>query len=296
MSIVPDRLATDARAALAALQADTNVRVRSLQLYHKEVFGQFRKQLQALFLANSVTPRPTEDVDGTAIPARPPFWNSSRQAAAEAADSFDDVSDALYDEDVNLMEDGLDEAMVDGHTRELWLLTEGGLDGARYAPSLPNRARRVTLLLIAGVLALNWQQRRATWRDTSRQQVRQWLNASVTGGLTLDETLQGYDRLTTQLSQRVGQLYDDERVRAYGTGADIALQAARRDGEIAEVWVTRQDKLVCPICEALHGTVTPLQPITDSHPACRCVKVPVPANLRDNPVEFTDFLQSLGIQ
>jgi hypothetical protein len=117
----------------------------------------------------------------------------------------------------------------------------------------------------------------------------------VAGGRTLDDTLLGVDGAFATFNGRVAGLVGNELHRAAAAGADIALTAARRDHDIIEVWVTTGDHLVCPICEALHLTVTRKQPVTDSHPGCRCWKVPIPANYQPNSLSYAAFLSSLGV-
>ena len=118
------------------------------------------------------------------------------------------------------------------------------------------------------------------------------MHASIVGGHSLDDTLAGLNRITDSFTGRVQGLVENEMVRAFDTGGDIALQAVGDDHAVTEVWVTRADRLVCGICAPRHMKVTALQPITDSHPGCRCRKVPVPDDFTYTDVDYDDLFDS----
>lgn len=290
MADVPEPLSDGAREALKVLEQYTQTELADLDEWHKDLFREYRDELELYFMQYSES----RGLDEEGRP-RPAVWGFGAVQARVGdllTQSFAELSDALYNEDVAAMDDGLDDAMVEGSQRELWLLATGGVDIDPYRDALPSRKHDRSLLLLGlGVLGMNWMARRARWRDDSVGRVSQWVRASVAGGRTLSDTLQGYDNLTEQFTGRVKGLYADELKRSFDVGVDVTLTAARKDHAIAEIWLTRDDRLVCPICAALHKKVTPLQPITDSHPGCRCEKVPVPENYRKTDVGYDDLFK-----
>lgn len=251
----PPLLVRDARTALDAMERRTQQYATDLAAVHVSLFGEFRQRVQQQFSGNSI------QLDDTRR------WSQFPGVATQLTDDYDLLQDALYDQDLDLMDEGIDDAMVDGELRELWLLAESGLS-VQELDRLPSRRHRLALFLALGVLGVNWQSRRATWRQDSKDRMRRWVRATVVSGGTLDDTLLGYDRMTASFTGRVTGLYGDERARSYGVGRDWAMAQAQRLWPVSEVWITRLDKLVCPICLALHGVITPLQPVTDSHPRC----------------------------
>lgn len=281
--------------ALAALEQYAQTSLADLDEWHVEMFRAYRDELEEYFRRYSQPGRrPPEDRDPKKLP--PDVWAMAAvqdRVPGELAASFAELSEALYIEDVEAIGDWLDDAMVEGHQRELWLLAMSGMDIDPYLDSLPaEEDDRSELLLVLGVLGVGWLARRAFWRDDVTQRMTQWVNASVVGGLTLEETLAGFDRVSGSFTDRVQELVRNELVRAHDIGMDLALTAAQKDHEIAEVWVTRADRLVCLVCAPRHMRVTPLQPITDSHPGCRCRKVPVPKDFEYTDVAYDELFET----
>lgn len=287
MPDVPDPLSAGAQEALDVLQQYTQTELANLDAIHRELFQTYREELADYFASHADQPPPAED--GT---PQPKVWgfNAIRlNITPELAASFDELSEALYEADVDAMDDGLDDMLVEGYDRELWLLAMGGIDIDVYREQVPEKQSRHTLLLALGVLGMSWMTRRERWRDDATQRVNQWTRASIVGGRTLDDTLEGYDRLTGQFTGRVKGLYGEELARAHGVGADVALTVAQRDHDIYSIWWAILDTLTCPFCAALHGKVTTLQPITDSHPACRCRLIPLADSYVETNVAFADL-------
>lgn len=287
----PPPLSAGALVALAALEQYTKTSLADLDQWHREMFLQYRDELAEYFRRYSA---PGRRLDPDKDP--PDVWSIAAvqdRVPADLAESFADLSAALFDADVEAMEEWLDDAMVEGHQRELWLLALSGIDITPYLDSLPEDAEdRSSLLLAAGIFGASWLARRASWRDDVIQRVTQWVRSSIIGGRTLDETTTGLDRITDGFTDRVGGLVENEMVRAHDSGGDLALDAAKQDHDIAEVWVTRADRLVCGICKPRHMKVTTLKPIADSHPGCRCRKVPVPDDFDYTDVAYDELFRS----
>jgi hypothetical protein len=296
---VPPPLSEGALIALDALEQFARGSVADLDQWHREMFLQYHEELEQYF-RRYATPGRRLDPDRTP----PDVWSIAAvqdRVPDDLATSFEALSEALYDTDVAAMEDWLDDALIEGHQRELWLLALSGLDIEPYLDSLPkDEDDRSALLLALGVLGVSWLARRAAWRDDITRRVSGWVRGSIIGGQTLEGTLDGFDRLTDTFTDRVQGLVENELVRAHSTGGEVALTAAQQDHAIAEVWLTRTkpgdprtpDALVCGICAPRHMKVTPLQPITDSHPGCRCRKVPVPTDFEHTDVAYEDLFTS----
>jgi hypothetical protein len=287
----PEPLSAGALVALEALEQYTRGSLADLDEWHKAMFAAYKEDLAAYFRRYA---QPGRVRDPDTLP--PDVWAIAAvqdRVSGDLATSFAELSEALYLEDTDAMEEWLDDALVEGSQRELWLLALGGIDIDEYRDALPEEAEdRSLLLLTLGVLGASWLARRASWRDDVTQKVTRWTEASIVGGRTLDETLAGFDRITDTFTGRVKGLVENEMVRAFDAGGGLALEAVAQDHDLTEVWVTRADVLVCGICAPRHMKVTPLQPITDSHPGCRCRKVPVPADFVYTDVAYDDLFDS----
>jgi SPP1 gp7 family putative phage head morphogenesis protein len=75
-----------------------------------------------------------------------------------------------------------------------------------------------------------------------------------------------------------------EVMRAYRTAASECYQA-NKPVMRGWVWVSAQDSITCSACWSMDGTFHKITEVMSSHPACRCICVPVTKNW-----------QSLGIQ
>lgn len=292
----PDLLAMGTLEALQALEAEAmqgSLRIKSL---HEERFRSFRDKLRRFFLGHFVL---TRQAELPSVQTWDPLTTQRDGTLRQLVTEFrDDVAAAAEDDD-QLIEEDLDGAMVEGHNRELWLLAMGGLPAWNY-DALPEEDVRLDMLLAAGVAGVSWRTRLDRWQDLTDRRGAQWLRASVVGGRSLDETEQGLDATERQFSTRVTGLYENELWRAHLLGARLARELVQREFALEEVWLAREsrpgvlDPLVCPICEALHLTVTALEPVTDSHPGCRCRKVPVPAGYQPTPMSYAEFLTRRG--
>lgn len=289
MAEAPDLLKLSVREGTKALEKEERQAGEDMRAFYAPLFRSYREELRRAFLGHFVL-KPVE-------PGAPPVtvWDPLVLMDPEAEfPDLSQLSEALAEESDEFIEGTLDEAMEEGHRRELWLLGLGGLDPLPYADSLPDSNRRAELLLVGGIAGLSWRERlRAAARDFEQRTTR-WVSGSVRGGRSLDDTLDGVDRMGAQFANRATALVGNEMYRAFGSGAAIALAAARRDHDITEVWVTREDKIVCPLCAALHLTVTLKQPVTDSHPACRCGKVPVPVGFTPTAKSYREFQRELA--
>lgn len=286
----PDILTMGAREAIVALQREELRVGNRLRQDHESRFRSFREQLRRAFLSHFVL-KVVPDRETVQV------WDAVKATRddlpRQLTEQLVTLTEEIEEADQILFEDTLDEAFVTGYRRELWLLTMGGLPGGQYASQLPDETFRTGLLIAAGVGGLSWLERLRRWRRWHVDRTSRWVASAVVGEQSLADTEFMTQAMERQYVRHVQGLLGNELHRAAGLGSTAALSVARRDFAIAEVWVTMDDGLVCPICEPLHLTVTDLQPVTDSHPGCRCWKVPVPAEYEPSRISYEEFLSSL---
>jgi hypothetical protein len=293
---LPDLLRDAARDTLEALQQLMLVRGQALADHHADTFEQYRRDLEAAFFAYSELPEPA-----TFDPRDPPpvierQWNPlafHRQGQAETLESFAAMMDVLREVDADDFRETLDEAADEGYARELWMLSLAGMDTEGLVDFVPDDWEAT--LRDGSVEGQDWESRLQTWNATTTDKMRRWLTATALAGGVWAATREGYTRLMQQHTGRVAGLFANETFRAFTAGAMVGLETARRElgVVIGEIWLCRTDAsgrpdpLVCPVCKPLHMTVTTLRPIDDTHPGCRCLKVPVPAEYRPTAVPYS---------
>lgn len=301
MHEVPALLRDAAREALDALQQVIGAESRELAGAHLDAFRQYRRDLEAAFLAYSILPDPKPFDPAHSIPLLTRQWNGrafqQSGRAAETLDAFQGLLDTLRDVDTESFESLLDDAATDGYERALWMLSLGGVEEAADLLDLTPDDWAVTIR-DAGFDETDWDTRLTAWTNDTGEKVRRWLTASSVGGLGWDESADLFDGLTRQHTNRITGLFGNEMLRAFNVGALVALGLAERQLgiEVPSIWVCRTtvdgtlDPLVCPICAPLHLTVTTRLPIDHSHPGCRCLKVPLTAGYVPSPIAFTSFV------
>jgi len=292
-----EQAAADARDALTDL---INSREVETARVHAELFRQYRDELERAFAAYMLVATP----GGQPRPA--PVWDGLRLRQdgreAELVESFRALIDAMREVDTDAFTDMLSEAADDGFDRALYMMALGGLDTAELLDRLPDDWE--TTLRDAGYDEVDWEQRLGFWGTDTSEKLRRWLTGTAVAGLPLTDTVNGYAAITSGHTGHVEGLLGNELARAFGIGALLAMTLAREtfgDDAFVEVWLAktdasgRPDPLVCPVCAALHMTVTTKQPVDDTHPGCRCVRVPVPANFTPVPgLSFESFRQGGG--
>jgi hypothetical protein len=300
---VPALLEDAARDTLDALQQLIGARSQELADAHADAFSQYRRELEAAFLAYSLLPeaQPFDPDDPPPVLRRQ--WNALafKQSGRdqETFESFQALLDTLRDIDTEEFQATLAEAADDGYARELWMLALGGVEEAASLLDLTPEDWEVTIL-DAGFDDVDWEQRLGTWVNVTQDKMRRWLTATTIGAAVWADTTDGFDGLASQFTQRVTGLLGNEIFRAFSLGALVALATAERELGIdpASVWLCRTtadgtpDPLVCPICRPLHLTVTDKRPIDDTHPGCRCIKVPVAQPFAATaPLPYESFLR-----
>jgi hypothetical protein len=268
----------------------------ALRDQHRRQFRPIREQLREQFLSYFVL---KPDLD----PSQPAkaVWDSLKVVRdgvpEQVTQTLVETLAEAHRADEAALEEVLDEAYLTGWDLQLWLLVLGGVIGLDLLPDEP-KPDPLNPFDVVDALDnyedLSSEQRLAHWYERTLARTTQQLRAAMVSGQSLDETVAAVDRQLIQLTGRVDALVANESYRMAFVGAVRAmrdvLDIVEGTLEIVEVWLTSEDELVCPICAPLHLTETILRPVVDTHPGCRCWKVPVPAIYRPNPIDYEDFI------
>jgi hypothetical protein len=284
---VPAHLRDAARETLEALEQLIQARGQALANHHADTFEEYRRDLESAFLTYSFLPEPTPFDPSEPPPLIQRQWNPltfHRQGQAEALESFAAMMDVLQEVDADDFRETLDDAADEGYARELWMLQLAGMDTEALADFVPGDWDAT--LRDSAYAGQDWETRLTAWNTSTTDKMRRWLTALALAGGVWAETSENYARLMRQHTGHVAGLLANETFRAFTTGAMVGVAVAERALGVAipEVWLCRTDAtgrpdpLVCPVCKPLHMTVTTLRPVDDTHPGCRCIKVPLPAN------------------
>jgi hypothetical protein len=209
------------------------------------------------------------------------------------------------------LEQGVTDGYNDGYRLTLWDAYRAGVvrgdeletyvdppsDGEDDGTDEDSNAHLWLAAAAIGGLALQARTRR--WFDDMRLRMRTGVQSSIAGESTIYESDTLFQTLAEQFAGRLSVLGQSELQRGFFGGQTALLTQLDPDVMDGELWWSRLDNRVCPVCLSLHGTITPLTPIADTHPRCRCVKVPL-WKLVDNTeglptLGYDEFLQLLGV-
>lgn len=230
-------------------------------------FESFAQELSRDFLQLFVAPYPE-------MPAGSARWQAGDPATiaavADLSDRFVQGLAAVESEALAAMDEDLPDAFTAGYEQALWELQQLGLEDALDAEDAGDPEEILAILTGASIGGVPYGARLAAWTGLGQSKFQQALRTSVAGGYSLDDTLALYGASVGAVSQGAAGLGGNELfyAAALGSAAAFALFGA------IEVWLTREDERVCPICAALNRTITRKLPVRDSHPGCRCDKVP----------------------
>lgn len=152
-----------------------------------------------------------------------------------------------------------------------------------------SRLRRIIREPIAGKTLTQWTQdiSRATAGNTMRE-----VNLGIVNGETTDQIVRRVTSRRGPLSQarREWSTIIDTAAGHSADGAQSVATDANRSVVREEQWSAILDSLTCPICAGLDGRRFPVnegpRPPNDTHPACRCTRIPVikgGGKLQDKP-------------
>jgi hypothetical protein len=225
----------------------------------------------------------------------PPIWDLPavrREKVEEALLALFETGMVEAEQELGgLLDAELEETYEEHYWMALWGAYQEGYDVP--ADAEVDRPSILPLLAATAFGGITYQQRLRFWFAAAREKYRRSLHASLVSGDTLARTIQWFEGIGAFLQGRVSTLILNEVAQASQQGQDDAIGLFGAD-VIGEVWVTRQDPYVCATCEELHGTVTTLIPRIDTHPGCRCVKIPVLAGgLTARPIDFEWFLNEV---
>ncbi len=262
----------------------------------------FRDGISSYFGRNFLQHQPalTEDLfnaDGERE-ARPiklaPVWDLTYAKLLNTAGVFDEALNEQVDDAGDLLDgyqDEIDQSAQDGYATGLWLISQQGVDVSQ------SKGHGLSALQLAGIAAfggVSFRDRADRWLVDYQDKATRNFAASMVSGETLDETLGTLDAINNQTQANLAGLIAEELYFAYvaGTDAAVDLYAGELDGEL---WVTAADEKVCPVCAPLHLTITPLIPISDTHPNCRCWKIPLSSAGLYAPSVYETFVDAMNL-
>lgn len=223
-------------------------------------------------------------------------YGADRQIIAATDQSLDELADRVTE----VLEDEVIDGYQDGYSMTLWDGYRAGaldIDDLRRAP-IPDDDRGEEWLLAAAIAGLTLKDRAKRWMGDAKLRVRNTLNVALARNLSLHESNLLFENLGESLTGRLSVLGQSELQRAFFGGQTASILAllgrAGASKLLGELWWSRMDGRVCPVCASLHGTLTVLTPIADTHPGCRCVRVPmwelVNAEAPLPSISYEDFL------
>lgn len=236
-----------------------------------------------------------------------PVWDlqlaKQTDAEAELTNELNVMVDEAEQQVQAVLEDELPTAYLEGYMTGLWELNLAGMGLDELGPENdPDLSSEMVLGLIvaAGIAGLSFMERLQNWSETFKDKFGQWLHAQIVGERPLPETFEGLGSIASGLSGSVGGLGENELFLANTLGTNNAHLRYANFLQ-GEMWLTRQDILVCALCAERQGEITMEQPGYDSHNHCRCRKVPILLNpeepmtgFRPNPLNYEEFLARRG--
>jgi hypothetical protein len=203
---------------------------------------------------------------------------------------------------VDASEEAVDDAYREGFLLILWDLYRRGavsLDQLEDV-AVPDEADTIDWLDAAALGGLGLAARVGRWAGLGAARTSLAIRSAIGRELSLNDTGMMVETLADQIGGRLAILAGSEMNRAFFDGQLLALQRMFGD-EIDDyiegsLWLSRMDGRVCQLCAVLHGTITDLKPIEDSHPGCRCRKVPILrptewGNPEARPVDYDAFAE-----
>lgn len=174
------------------------------------------------------------------------------------------------------------ETYRDGYLMVLWdLYRSGAIDETDLEDTELPDEQDFNLFLSASVIAgITMAGRLRRWINDAKLRMSSGLMTALGREMTLNDSLFMFETLGDQSVSRFQLLGQAELQRAFGWGQREALsdmfgEDTYQSLVAGEIWLTRRDFRVCQLCASLDGQFTSLIPVDDTHPGCRCVKVPV---------------------
>lgn len=234
----------------------------------------WRTRIERLFLSTFVI---------SVRPDRQAVWSPERVASALEAELFEPLRReraSIEQEMLPIAQERQRAIFLLAALFARWQVSLGGLDTPEPLPSPATH-----LLTVDG---LGLRPRARVWGQVFQQKAERAVRTAVLTSETLPETLAHVDTISHGYTQQLGNVVKNEAARAAATGEHAALIPFR--GRLLELWIAKPDACVT-ICRPLHLTVTSLVPVQDSHPSCRCEKVPLTSVHRPAPSAFSTFVQ-----
>lgn len=246
----------------------------------------YREQLERYFLKNFYWS--TDPVTGQQVwnPVMAKAVNADKELMAE----FDVMMTALGEEMGEPLEEDMEDAAEEGELLGLWGMEMGGINTVEYITA-KDLAVYLSALAIGGTSTL---ERFGMWAAKFRSQWRRLLLTEIAALQTLQDTYSTFELASESFVNNVISFVRDEIFWNLMNGEQKATDAF--GGLLrGRMWYTREDERVCPQCWKLHGTITRLRPIRDTHPRCRCQTFMVPKEYRPQFRQFHAFATSRRI-
>jgi hypothetical protein len=284
---LPGLIAKSSLEIMKGLQQRQNDLRESVQGLYRPLIKDFSQQIQQHFVSNFTDLR--EAADGIT-----PTWSMARAKKNKTIHlfqaSFDDMADSLEEEASTILDEDLTETYEESYNRQLWLMSQMGMDVSEAEPVGSFSARKA-LLLAAGVAGIGYLSRLNAITRESKVRFSRVFKGSVAGGLTLAESMNQVEAVSNSLVQRISALSENETKRAANLAAAAVTDQYKEELK-GEVWLARET--ACPQCRALNMKITKATPADSTHPGCRCWKVPIPLDYTGRPVDYIAFLRGLG--
>lgn len=289
------RMKETAMERIRRYQRDELALDRSIREFYRALVPDFMEELDRYFLDSFVV---KIGRDGQPKQVWDFFKAAENYAVPKLIESYDAMSRAGEQEVGDLLDESLTDGFNEGYLLGLWMLNEAGVEDVYGALPPPEAAHARNLLMVLGIGGVTYANRLNKWTSLYEEKATRWLRASIFSESTRDETITALGYISGALESRVVALGGDELYRAYNLGQKQAW--SQFEGFVAgELWLTREDELVCPICRPLHMRIVWQEPIIDTHPNCRCQKVPILTdangmliNPQGRPIEYPEFRQT----
>lgn len=251
--------------------------------FYRDLSQGYKQTLESAFFRYFVYPLDSQPHWDAVSALRSDVTGTLDEAFQSATDDVLEATDETADEE-------LEESYLQGWYFGLWDVYQAGTDVNGTEP--PESAAIGLSMAAAAIGGLSVLDRARRWIDESRAKHSTGIRGIIQNEATLPDTIMWFDGISSVLNNRVSGLVVNEMHRMFERGQADAV-ALFGGLVIGDVWVTRDDARVCPRCAELHMTITTLRPIEDTHPSCRCFKIPLLEGAGTRPVDFEFFMSEL---
>lgn len=209
------------------------------------------------------------------------FFTARASGFNEFLEPMLDGLDALAADAIETADDAEEDAFNMGALFGRWQLALGGLEDEDEP--WPDYEEAEEDMDIEGA---GFAERAERWAGIYKSKIATLFGGLIMQAGTLPETMIGLDTLINGYTDHIEQLARNEWYQAVLEGeARAVLPFGAATGML---WLIK-DPNACAKCTALNMTITTKIPIKDTHPSCRCIKVPVVKNFKPTPTSLVVF-------